>query len=58
MPSMSLDMRTRFCAFCREPLWADAQEQGSRFFCNELCADASCAPQQPPSADVPYQAGL
>jgi len=38
------------CAFCREPLRETAHRRDSRYFCNELCADA--APQQPPQREA------
>ena len=34
----------RVCAFCREPLRYEALHLDARYFCNELCADASAMP--------------
>jgi len=49
----------RGCAFCREPLRAEALRRADRYFCNELCADACSEPTiRHPSADdgTPYLA--
>jgi hypothetical protein len=32
------------CAFCSEPFRGEAHRRGTRYFCNELCADATREP--------------
>ena len=32
------------CAFCSEPFKGEAHRRGTRYFCNELCADAAREP--------------